>query len=187
MKKILPRTSTNTQGFTLIELLVVIAIIAILSMIGLTVFTTIQKNARDAKRKADINSIANAIEMKRTPGTSYYDANITAGDFGAGVIPTENYIGGSWSPKYSIAVFCNAVNTGVTAPAVASTWATTGGTGIPSAPGASGSVTAYAAIPTTTNVTPISTSGCGSKVWAWTVCAHLESGANAVYCKSNAQ
>ena len=40
------------KGFTLIELMIVVAIIAILSVIGVTIFAGIQKNARDAKRRA---------------------------------------------------------------------------------------------------------------------------------------
>lgn len=53
----------KTKGFTLVELLVVISIIAILSVIGITVFSGVQKNARDAKRISDIKAIANALEQ----------------------------------------------------------------------------------------------------------------------------
>ena len=50
MKKFLPKLKTNPLGFTLVELLVVVAIIAVLSVIGITIFTGVQKNARDARR-----------------------------------------------------------------------------------------------------------------------------------------
>lgn len=62
MKKFLPKSSNNPQGFTLVELLVVVSIIAILSVIGITVFGSVQRGARDARRKADIDSIAKAME-----------------------------------------------------------------------------------------------------------------------------
>lgn len=50
------------KGFTLIELLVVISILAILSVIGLTIFSGAQRNARDGKRREDVNAIAKALE-----------------------------------------------------------------------------------------------------------------------------
>ena len=62
MKKFLPKFKTNPLGFTLVELLVVVAIIAVLSVIGITIFTGVQKNARDARRKADVQSIQKALE-----------------------------------------------------------------------------------------------------------------------------
>lgn len=51
------------KGFTLIELLIVITIIAILSAIGLVSYTSFVKNARDAKRKSDLNFIQSALEQ----------------------------------------------------------------------------------------------------------------------------
>lgn len=51
------------RGFTLVELLVVIVIIAILATVGLTLFSSSQTSARDAKRKEDINAIASALEV----------------------------------------------------------------------------------------------------------------------------
>lgn len=50
-------------GFTLIELLVVVAIIAVLAVIGTSVFTNVQKNMRDGRRKADLHSIKSALEI----------------------------------------------------------------------------------------------------------------------------
>lgn len=80
----------QVEGFTLVELLVVVAIIAILSVIGLTIFTSAQSNARDARRKADIDAIANAIEVSRTPGKVYYTAGPTGNQFSGGVIPSDS-------------------------------------------------------------------------------------------------
>lgn len=51
------------KGFTLVELLVVIAIILILSGILFTSFGPSRAKARDAKRVADINSIALSLEL----------------------------------------------------------------------------------------------------------------------------
>lgn len=51
------------KGFTLIELLVTVSILAILMTIALLSYGTIQKNARDNKRKSDISSIQSALEQ----------------------------------------------------------------------------------------------------------------------------
>lgn len=53
----------NQKGFTLLELLVVIGIIAILVAVGTASYSTVQKKARDAKRKNDIKAIQSAVEQ----------------------------------------------------------------------------------------------------------------------------
>lgn len=58
------------KGFTLVELLVVIAIIAILSTIGFAVYTKVQADARNAKRRADVDAIFKAFEQHYTIGTT---------------------------------------------------------------------------------------------------------------------
>jgi prepilin-type N-terminal cleavage/methylation domain-containing protein len=58
-------------GFTLIELLITIAVISILAAIGLTVYPSAQAKARDAKRKADLNDIRNALQLYYNENNSY--------------------------------------------------------------------------------------------------------------------
>lgn len=55
------------RGFTLIELLVVIAIIGLLSAVILATLGSARAKARDARRYADLESVALALEL-------YYDA-----------------------------------------------------------------------------------------------------------------
>lgn len=70
---------TTPRGFTLVELLVVISIIAILSVIGITIFSSAQKAARDAKRRADLKAIANALEQFKTATGNYPQVANTGG------------------------------------------------------------------------------------------------------------
>lgn len=49
-------------GFTLIELLVAIAIIGILASVGFVSFTASLQKSRDARRKADLDQVAKALE-----------------------------------------------------------------------------------------------------------------------------
>ncbi len=55
------------NGFTLIELLVTIAIIAIISVVAVALFGNIQANARDAKRRAELEAIAHVLEVNKVP------------------------------------------------------------------------------------------------------------------------
>lgn len=72
------------RGFTLIEVLIVIAIIAVLSAIGLTIFRTAAKNARDSQRMKDLQNISSALGMYRYYAHSYPKA----ADFKLAPIPT---------------------------------------------------------------------------------------------------
>jgi len=69
------RILIKKSGFTLVELLIVIAIIAVLSIIGITIYSGIQKNARDSRRKADIDAITKAFEVKYNSTGTYGDLN----------------------------------------------------------------------------------------------------------------
>lgn len=87
MKKLLPKFVTP-KGFTLVELLVVVSIIAVLSVIGITVFSGVQKNARDARRKADIDQISKAWEAHYSTTTPFYPT-LSGGWFSSGSIPKD--------------------------------------------------------------------------------------------------
>ncbi len=58
-------------GFTLIELLVVVTILAVLSLAGMAAFRNAAGNARDARRKADVDAVAKAMEANYQPGVGY--------------------------------------------------------------------------------------------------------------------
>ena len=51
------------KGFTLLEMLVVIGIIAILVSLGFASYSTVQKKARDAKRKGDLSAMQKVLEQ----------------------------------------------------------------------------------------------------------------------------
>lgn len=78
----------SARGFTLIELMVAISIVAVLATIGFTLFQSTQGQARDAKRKQDIDSIATVLEQKFNAATGLYTA--AAGtDFTTQTVPVD--------------------------------------------------------------------------------------------------
>src|SRR5436305_1961058 len=67
MKSYLPHTTkTKDSGFTLVELLVAITIVAILAVVGFTLFSGIQAQARDSNRRTEVQEIAKALETHYT-------------------------------------------------------------------------------------------------------------------------
>ncbi|MDP2684052.1 MAG: prepilin-type N-terminal cleavage/methylation domain-containing protein, partial [bacterium] len=79
----------KNAGFTLIELLIVIVIIAILAVVGITLFNNVQSSAHDARRKADIQAIAQAMEAHYNPTSGAYPTALDATWFADGAIPTD--------------------------------------------------------------------------------------------------
>lgn len=69
----------KNKGFTLIELLVVIAIIGLLASLIMVSLGSSQRNARNAKRMADIRTLQSAAELCRIDGGSapLFNANVT--------------------------------------------------------------------------------------------------------------
>lgn len=100
------------SGFTLVELLVVISIISILAIVGMVSYVGTQKGARDAKRRIDVDAIANVLEAhyadtaspcNATAPTPYcVSAAITGGTFFAtNAYPTNPTPGGA---DYSLTI-----------------------------------------------------------------------------------
>lgn len=175
----------KNKGFTLVELLVVVSIIAILSVIGLTIFTSAQKNARDARRKADIDAIANAIETTRTPGTVYYTSLPT--NFSSGAVPMDN------NNSASQTNYCIKTSTGATVPALPTAMNATGNCPAEPTTAVTGE-SSWTVIPatglssqstTTTGPFYFAAPATSSPTITWEICARLES--NTFYCKQNAQ
>lgn len=167
---------SKSAGFTLIELMVTIAIIAVLATIGVTIYSIAQKNARDARRKGDVDAITNALEANRPPGNSSY-SSLSPSQFQNNTIPTETNNTANPSAQYCY----NAVTSGTTPPAPpgqGSDWTNT--TACPTGP------SSYSNIPTTGNVPP-------SQSTAWTICAYLENSIGNVggnlpfYCRQSSQ
>ncbi len=67
----------NRQGFTLIELMVVIGILSLLMIAGLASYTGSQKRARDSRRKIDLETIRQGLELYKSqnPSSGYPNVN----------------------------------------------------------------------------------------------------------------
>lgn len=78
------KTLGSKRGFTLVELLVAATIAALLATVGVVSFVTANRNARNARRQADLEQVRAAIELYRTengcyPGSSCGSASNWAG------------------------------------------------------------------------------------------------------------
>lgn len=160
---------SNKKGFTLVELMIAISIVAILATVGFTVYSNTQINARDAKRKQDIDAIATAIEGRKVPGQTTYSP-VSAADFSGGTIPTDPKAAATTNPQ----VYC--LLSLVTVPPPPPPAITVSST-FTSKTTCANTLNAPENVMTT--ALPLATTT------SWTVCAFLEQGTNAIYCKTS--
>ncbi len=71
--------ASKQKGFTIVELLIVIVVIAILAAISITVFSGVQKRARDSKRVSDMQIIVKALEMYKIRNGDYPNSGSMTG------------------------------------------------------------------------------------------------------------
>ncbi len=169
------------SGFTLIELLVVIAIIGILTTIGVSTYTGAQKNARDARRKIDIDAIASALEANKLQNSSTYQLLSTSmfaqGNNASAIVPVDSV---NSSTPYCVAY---KVAAGSTPPANPTIWAV-GACPTAAAPWSVAGVSPWSADASGT----ISTTLPPATATSWTACALLETGtAPNFYCRQSTQ
>lgn len=59
------------SGFTLVEIIVVISIISLIATIGISSYSVLNRNARDARRKADLEQVRSALELYKSNNGAY--------------------------------------------------------------------------------------------------------------------
>ncbi len=94
-------------GFTLIELLVVTTIIIVLATIGMVSFTSASKSARDSKRKADMETIRQALMLSKQQTGSYplsYES--LAGTYLSEPVPRDPLPSGTYTYTQSSGCIC---------------------------------------------------------------------------------
>ena len=97
------------RSFTLLEMLVVIGIIAILVAMGAVSYSTVQKKARDAKRKTDLKAIQNVLEQCYSINNYLYP-DLSGGLTGSATCGTSTLTYPTTDPLGSTYV-CNSCNT----------------------------------------------------------------------------
>jgi prepilin-type N-terminal cleavage/methylation domain-containing protein len=155
------------KGFTLIELLVVISIISILATIGIASYQGAQKNARDARRRNDVDVIAKSLEVNKAQDTLYYPV-ISPTWFESGAVPLDT----------TTAKYCILYRFDTTTISKPTLWAAT--SSCPTS--VEGASTTVAVIPSTGGVPPVNSTA------TFKICARLEGGTQPnIFCRSNIQ
>ncbi|MBU0579115.1 type II secretion system GspH family protein [Patescibacteria group bacterium] len=91
IKKSQPGYAYQRTGFSLIELLVVTTIMIVLTTIGLVSYAQSTRNARNAKRKSDLEAVRQALVLYRND-EDLYPTCTDAADFTAMLITIDDYI-----------------------------------------------------------------------------------------------
>jgi len=73
----MPKNFHNQKAFTLIELMIVVMIISILVAFTFVAFSQVQKNARDAQRKGDLQAVAGALQRFYSDNAKYPASSAT--------------------------------------------------------------------------------------------------------------
>lgn len=102
-KKVLTlnRSKSLSSGFTIIELLVVCSIIAILASMTIASYMQSQMKSRDSRRKADLETVSQAVIMFQAEYKTYP---------GAGTTPNSTTINVSFSTESTTTQFTKDLN-----------------------------------------------------------------------------
>lgn len=97
LKKIMNIATSDHHrlGFTMIELLVVSTIIIVITAIGLVSYTQVNRNARNGKRRADLENVRQALVLYRTDNGSYPAGNGSSAAFSTMLGTIGSYISAS--------------------------------------------------------------------------------------------
>ena len=86
----------KTKAFTLIEMLIVIVIIGILAAALIPRLREVQGRARDTKRKVDLRTIANTLEIYMLDNASYPSASWCSSSLCRSILPQTRIPPLSW-------------------------------------------------------------------------------------------
>lgn len=112
---------TKILGFTLIELLVTSTILIVLTAIGISSYTKAAQSSRNGRRKADLETIRQALMLYRADKGCYPNTNVYTSMMGAiadylsetGVIDPKNDSNYYYSYIGNVNTTCNDGTTGV--------------------------------------------------------------------------